>query len=102
LDKIPEEVKLYIESEEDMLTYVLFPAIALEFFKKRKAKREEAKTAVPKEKLAELERVAAVSAVVAVHLAERGGVKALTLQRFRREVSPWVLVWRKSLAEHGV
>ena len=39
LDKIPEEVKSYIESEEDMLTYALFPAVALEFFKKRKARK---------------------------------------------------------------
>ena len=43
LDKIPDDVKSYIESEEDMLTYALFPAIAPEFFKKRKAKKEEAK-----------------------------------------------------------
>jgi len=102
LDKIPEEVKPYIESEDDMLTYALFPAVALEFFKKRKARREEAKTGVPKEKLAELEKVAAISAAIVVHLAEQGGVKALTLQRFRREVSPWVLAWRKILAEHDV
>ncbi|MEM3613558.1 MAG: oxaloacetate decarboxylase subunit alpha, partial [Candidatus Bathyarchaeia archaeon] len=102
MDKIPEDVKPYIESEEDMLTYALFPAIAPEFFKKRKAKREEAKTSIPPEKMAELEQVAAVSAAIAAYMASLSEVKALTLQRVRRGVSPWVLAGRQSLAEHGV
>ncbi|MEM3579153.1 MAG: oxaloacetate decarboxylase subunit alpha [Candidatus Bathyarchaeia archaeon] len=101
LDKVPLEVKPYIESEEDMLTYVLFPATAVEFFKKRKAKREEAKAEVAPEKLAELERVATISAAVAIHMASQSEVKALTLQRAKREMAPWVLAWRQSLAEQG-
>ncbi|MEM0096744.1 MAG: oxaloacetate decarboxylase subunit alpha [Candidatus Bathyarchaeia archaeon] len=101
LNKVPEDIKPYIESEEDMLTYALFPAVALEFFKKRKAKREEAKAEVPPERLAELERVAAISAAVVIHMASQSEVKALTLQRAKREVSPWVLAWRQSLAEQG-
>ncbi len=102
LDKIPEDVKPYIESEEDMLTYALFPAIAPEFFKKRKAKREEAKTSIPQERMAELEQVAAISAAIAAYTASLGEVKALTLQRARRGISPWVLAGRQSLAEQGV
>lgn len=101
LNKIPEDVKPYIESEEDMLTYALFPTTAIEFFRKRKAKREEAKTSIPLERLAELEFVAAVSAAAAAYLTSLSGVKALTLPRARRRVSPWVLAGRQSLAEYG-
>ena len=37
LDKIREEIKQYIEQDEDVLTYALFPQQALAFFKKRQA-----------------------------------------------------------------
>ncbi len=37
LDKIRAEIKQYIEQEEDVLTYALFPQQALAFFKKRQA-----------------------------------------------------------------
>ncbi|MEM3703309.1 MAG: oxaloacetate decarboxylase subunit alpha [Candidatus Bathyarchaeia archaeon] len=102
LDKIPEEVKPYIESEEDILTYALFPNTAIEFFKKRKTKKEEAKICIPSERLVELEEVAAVSTAVAAYLQSLSEVKALTLSRAKRGISPWVLIWRRSLAEHGV
>ncbi|MGB9683711.1 MAG: pyruvate/oxaloacetate carboxyltransferase [Candidatus Bathyarchaeales archaeon] len=102
LDKIPEEVKPYIESEEDMLTYALFPVTAIEFFKKRKAKREEAKTGISLERLAELEQVAAVSTAIAAYLTSISEAKALTLPKAKRRVSLWVLAGRQSLAEHGV
>ncbi len=38
LDKIRGEIKEYIEQEEDVLSYALFPQQALDFFKLRKAK----------------------------------------------------------------
>jgi oxaloacetate decarboxylase alpha subunit len=37
LDKYREECAEYIEKEEDVLTYALFPQLALNFFKKRQA-----------------------------------------------------------------
>ena len=37
LDKIREEIKQYIEQDEDVLTYAIFPQQALAFFKKRQA-----------------------------------------------------------------
>ncbi len=40
LDKAREEIKEYITQEEDVLTYVLFPEQALEFFKRRQSKLE--------------------------------------------------------------
>lgn len=39
LDKYREEIKEYIEQEEDILSYALFPQIALQFFKQRQASR---------------------------------------------------------------
>ena len=99
LNKIPKEVKPYIESEEDKLTYALFPQVAPEFFKKRKAKREEAKTGIPPEKIAELEEAAAVSVAIAAYLASSRGIKALIPVRAKGTVSPWVLAGRQSLTE---
>jgi hypothetical protein len=101
LDKIPDEVKPYIESEEDKLTYALFPQIALEFFKKRKARREEAKPEIPPERVAELEEIAAVSVAVATYLTSLSGVKALIPVRIKGAASSWVLAGRQSLSEHG-
>ena len=99
LNKIPEEVKPYIESEEDELTHALFPQVALEFFKKRKAKREEAKTGIPPERIAELEEAAAVSVAIAAYLTSSRGIKALIPVRAKGTVSPWVLAGRQSLTE---
>lgn len=39
LDNYKEEIKEYIEQEEDILSYALFPQIALQFFKQRQASR---------------------------------------------------------------
>jgi pyruvate/oxaloacetate carboxyltransferase len=102
LNEIPEDAKPYIESEEDRLTYALFPQAALEFFKKRKAKREDLKSGIEPERVAELERVAAVSVAVAAYLTSLNGAKALTLSRSKTGVSNWVLAGRQSLVECGV
>lgn len=101
LDKIPDEVKPYIKSEEDKVTYALFPKAALEFFKKRKTKRKEAKTGIPPERIRELEQVAAVSVAVATYLKSLRGVKAVIPIRQKKTLSPWVLAGRQSLAETG-
>jgi pyruvate/oxaloacetate carboxyltransferase len=104
LDKIPEDAKPYIETEEDKITYALFPQPAIEFFKKRKAKREDAKTGILSERLAELEEVAALSVAVAAYLTSSNGSKALTITASRPKgaLSPWVLSGRQTLAERGV
>jgi len=101
LDKIPDDVKPYIESDEDKITYALFPKAAEEFFKKRKTKREKIKTGIAPERTRELEEVAAASVAVATYLASLGRVKAVIPARARGTVSPWVLAGRQSLAEHG-
>jgi len=101
LEKIPEDVKPYIGSEEDKITYALFPQTALEFFKKRKAKREEAKTGIQPERVMELEEVAAVSVAVAAYVTSSRGIKALIPTKAKIATSNWVLAGRQSLAEHG-
>lgn len=101
LDKIPDEVKPYITSEEDEITYALFPKAALEFFKKRKIQRGGAKTGIPHERVTELEQVAAISVAVATYVRSLRGVKALIPTRPKRALSPWVLVGRQNMAELG-
>jgi len=101
LDRIPDNIKPYIEREEDKITYALFPKAALEFFKKRKVKREEAKIRITPERIRELEKVAAVSIAVATYLKSLHGVKALIPVRAKRTLSPWVLTNRQSLTERG-
>ena len=39
MDKFKEEIKDYIEQEEDVLSYALFPQQALDFFKFRQAQK---------------------------------------------------------------
>ncbi|MBQ2119157.1 MAG: oxaloacetate decarboxylase subunit alpha, partial [Clostridia bacterium] len=52
LDKLREEVKGIAQSEEDVLSYALFPQVALKFFEERKKKEE--KAAAPEDSVREL------------------------------------------------
>jgi hypothetical protein len=101
LDKIPDDVKPYLKTEEDKLTYVLFPQTAFEFFKRRKTQREETKTTIPPERLAELEEVAALSATIAAFTSYNSGLKALIQRRPKGTISPWVLAGRQNVTERG-
>jgi oxaloacetate decarboxylase alpha subunit len=101
LDKIPDDVKLYIESDEDRITYALFPQTALEFFKNRKDKRQEANPKIQPERLAELEEVAALSIAAVNYLRSLSHVKALTLSKAKTSSSNWVLAARQSQIEGG-
>jgi len=103
LNKIPEDVKPYIETEEDKITYALFPQIALDFFKKRKAKREDPKSGILPEKLAELEETAAIAAALITYMANSNGARALTITTHKTKgtLSPWVLTGRQSIVERG-
>jgi len=101
LDKIPDDVKPLIKSEEDELTYALFPQAAVEFFKKRKAKKEEAKSEIPPKRLIELEEVAAISTAIAAYLQSSQETKALIPIKPKGTISNWVLAGRQSLTENG-
>jgi len=102
LGKIPSEIKPYIESEEDELTYALFPKVAAEFFKKREAKRKEKAAALSPEQQ-ELEEVAALSVAVAAFLKSTHEVKAVIPVRKMGigRLSPWVLAARQELVRQG-
>ncbi|MCG4585952.1 oxaloacetate decarboxylase subunit alpha, partial [Anaerosalibacter bizertensis] len=39
LDTLKENIKEYIEQDEDVLSYALFPQVALDYFKYREAKK---------------------------------------------------------------
>jgi hypothetical protein len=80
---------------------VLFPQTALEFFKKRKAKREEAKSGILPERTMELEEAAAVSVAVAAYLKSSRETKALIPVKAKSMTSNWILAGRQSLAENG-
>jgi len=98
LKTIPDEVKRAFESEEDALTYVLFPQVALEFFKKRKTKREETLSSLlPPLERRELEEVAAVSTAVAAYLRSRGEAVAVVPTRKVGKFSSWSLAGRQEL-----
>ncbi len=101
LGKIPDDVRQYIESEEDEITYALFPEVAPDFFKGRKARREENKAGIPLERIRELEEIATVSVAVAAYLRSYRGAKALIPAREKGGISPWVLAGRRSLSERG-
>ncbi len=99
LGRIPKEAKQYVESEEDELTYALFPKVAVDFFRKRKARREEKQESqTPEQK--ELEEIAALSVAVASFLRSTREVKAVIPLRRHRDtrISPWVLAARQELA----
>jgi len=96
LNAIPKEAKQLIESEEDALTYVLFPQAALEFFKKRKLKQQEPTvTLLSPMKRQEFEEVAAISTALAEYLKGRGEVVAVIPARRPGKASPWSMAGRQ-------
>jgi len=101
LNTIPEEAKQYIKSEEDQLTYVLFPQIALEFFKKRMAKQEDKLSQLSPEEREELKQVAAVSAALATFISSTGEAIAVIPARKKEAVSLWTLTSRQALLKQG-
>ncbi len=102
LGQVPEYVKPYIESEEDELTYALFPKVAVEFFKKREARKKEKATALSPEEQ-ELEEAAALSVAIAAFLKSTREVKAVIPIRRAGggKISPWVLAARQDLVRQG-
>jgi len=97
LNAIPEEVRQLFEKEEDALTYALFPQPAIEFFKKRKQKREEKALSVSEEERKELEEAAAVSTAIAAYLQSTKEVMAVIPSRKTKKISPWGMAGRQEL-----
>ena len=101
LKSIPEEAKPYIKSEEDQLTYILFPKAAMEFFKKRDAKQEDKLSQLSAEEREELKEVAAVSAALATFASSTKEIKAVIPTRRAENVSLWKLTSRQALLQQG-
>lgn len=101
LKKTSDDIKPYLENEEDKITYALFPQIAVEFFKRRKAQHEDKKEALPPDRLAELEEVAALSAVLVTYVRGNSTLRALLQPHRKTALSPWVLAGRQTSAERG-
>jgi pyruvate/oxaloacetate carboxyltransferase len=99
--KIPEEAKPYIEGDEDLLTYALFPTTALEFFKKRALKRKEPATGPLTPESQELEEVAAISTAIAATLLTTSKTSAVIPARVSKRSSPWSLAGRQELMGTG-
>jgi len=96
LNTIPKEVKQFIESDEDALTYVLFPQPALEYFKKRKLKQQEPTMALLSPmKRQEFEEVAVISTAIAEYLTGKGEVVAVIPARKLGKVSSWSMAGRQ-------
>jgi len=102
LGRIPEDVKPYVESEEDELTHALFPKVAVDFFRKREAKRRE-EAAVLTFEQQELEEVASLAVAVATFIKSTTKVTAVIPIRKSGDgrMSPWVFVARQEQLRHG-
>jgi oxaloacetate decarboxylase alpha subunit len=103
LNKIPEDVKPYLKTEEDKITYTLFPQPAMEYFKKREQQKKEVKKGIAADRLLELENVGAASLAVAAYLNSTNSARALKIvpAKTRHGISPWVLAGRTSAIEKG-
>jgi pyruvate/oxaloacetate carboxyltransferase len=101
LGNIPDEAKPFIKTEEDKLTYVLFPKAATEFFKKREAKQEDKLSQLSPEEGEELKEVVAVSAAIAAFIGSTREVRAVIPTRKAEKVSLWSLTARQALLKQG-
>lgn len=101
LSSIPEEAKPYIKSEEDKLTYILFPKAAIDFFKKRETQQENKLSELTNEEKEQLKKVAAVSAAIAAFLSSTEGTKAVIPKRKTETVSLWTLTSRQAMLRQG-
>jgi len=101
LGAVPKEVEPFIESEEDILTYVLFPKTAPEFFKKRELKRQEkvGELLVPERQ--ELEEIAALSTAIATYLTRAREAIVVVPVRKLEKPPVWSMAGRQELMRYG-
>jgi pyruvate/oxaloacetate carboxyltransferase len=104
LNKIPEDVGPYLKTEEDKITYALFPQPAMEYFRIREQQKKEVKKGIAADRLLELENVAAASLAVVAYLNSTNSIRALKIApaKMRHGISPWVLAGRTCAIERGV
>lgn len=100
LGNIPEEAKPFIKNDEDLLTYILFPKTALEFFKRRKTLQEDKLSLTPEE-MEELKEAAVISAAIATYISSTHEIKAVIPTRKTGTVTLWTLTAKQALLKQG-
>jgi len=101
LGNVPKEVKPLLRNEEDLLTYILFPKAALEFFKKREVEKEDRLSQLTPEKREGLKEIAAIAAALATYVNSTREVKAVIPARKPGTTSLWTLSARQALLKQG-
>jgi pyruvate/oxaloacetate carboxyltransferase len=99
--KVPPEVKPLIASEEDLLTYALFPKAAEEFFNRRALERKEGSRPPLTPERQELEEVAAISTAILAHLVRPQKASAVIPARRSKRSSAWSMAGRQELMRSG-
>lgn len=87
-DRLAAEVKQYARSEEDVLSYALFPQVALDFFKEREML----------EKGANVRELAAIAALFVAQAEKRSKAKKTSV---KEEVDLWRLAARREAVTGG-
>jgi pyruvate/oxaloacetate carboxyltransferase len=87
-DKLAAEVKQYARNEEDVLSYALFPQVALDFFKEREMA----------EKGANIRELAAIAALFVAQAEKRSKAKKTSA---KGEVDAWRLAARREAVNGG-
>jgi oxaloacetate decarboxylase alpha subunit len=87
-DKLAAEVKQYARNEEDVLSYALFPQVALDFFKEREMA----------EKGANIRELAAIAALFVAQAEKRRKAKKTSA---KGEVDAWRLAARREAVNGG-
>jgi pyruvate/oxaloacetate carboxyltransferase len=87
-DRLAAEVKQYARSEEDVLSYALFPQVALDFFKEREMM----------EKGANVRELAAIAALFVAQAEKRSKAKKTSV---KEEVDLWRLAARREAVTGG-
>jgi pyruvate/oxaloacetate carboxyltransferase len=101
LDNVPKEVEPLLGNDEDLLTYILFPKAALEFFKKREVKQEDKLSQLTLKERERLKEVAAIGAALATYFSSTHEIKAVIPTRKIETTSLWTLSARQALLKQG-
>ena len=89
-----------LRNEEDLLTYILFPKTASDFFKKREVRQEDKLSQLKQEEREKLSEIAAIAAALATYVSNTR-VKAIIPARKTGKESLWTMTARQALLRQG-
>jgi pyruvate/oxaloacetate carboxyltransferase len=101
LGNVPGEIKPLLRNEEDLLTYILFPKTALDFFKKREVRQKDKLSQLKPEEREKLNEIAAIAVALTTYVNSTNGVKAVIPARKTGKESLWTLTARQALLRQG-